>query len=292
MYECYLTFDRRRNWFSILIDFLMPVELLVLIDYRKRNVLLTIFLYIAWGLLSVAYTTLVIRSGRKSKPFHISYSRICWSLHGSRALFSIVMIVAILFLWIFYQQPPIPTQISSDSLNCTVDDCKKSLSQLSFDEFDTLSREDKLDILRDVCRVEFSGLGIEHGFSLECDTLYDEILAQYSEASYTITINEKYIDDHSSFTLLYAMCHECYHAYQHDLLKSNNSHGLFTDEQLSQKQVTYREEFSHYCSAHDDSDRYRAQSVEIDADDYADTACIKYLCFYGITDEHIIRLVK
>lgn len=292
MYECCLTIDRRRNRFSILINFLLPVELLVLINYRKRNILLTVILFILWGLLSVVYTALVMRSGRRRKPFHISYNKIRWSLHGSRTLFSIIMIAAILFLGVFYRQPPIPTQVSSDSLNCSVDDCKQSLSQLSFEEFEMLSRNGKLDILRNVCRVEFTELGIEHGFSIKCDALYDEILAKYSESNYTITINEKYIDNPTSFTLLHAMCHECYHAYQHDLLKNNNSHGLLTDEQLSQKQKIYREEFSHYYSAHDDSERNRAQSVEIDADDYANTACIKYLCFYGITYEQASMLVN
>lgn len=202
------------------------------------------------------------------------------------------MLLAVILLYAFHQTPSIPTEISTQQLNCRVEDCESSLEQLQFADFKSLTREQKLDIMRDICRIEFTELGIKHGFSVTCEELYDEILAQYTEKTYTVTINEKHIDTCSGFDLQKIICHECYHAFQFTMLKENNTYGQLSEEQLREKQEIYREELEHYCSVHENKERYNAQAIEIDADAYAEKASIKYLRFYGISDAQIAEILE
>ena len=171
------------------------------------------------------------------------------------------------------------------SAPCGVESCERSLERLAVSEFTSLTRVQKLDVLNDVCRVEFSELKISHGLILNCAELDDEELAQYDEEDYTVTINEKYIDTQCSFTLVHAMCHECYHARQYELLRGHDSLGWYREEQLKEIQRTYRDELSDYCTPHENRSRYRAQTIEQDADAYADTACLKYLAFYDLSEK-------
>ena len=276
----YITVEKRRNWFSFIINLLLSAELLTIIEYAGRNITLTVVLLVVWALRSAGYAALVLRSGKnhvRRKP--ISASRLRWSAYGSRTIFALLMVIALFSLSIFYQPPPIPTQVSADSLGCTADDCADSLSRLEPSCFDSLSQEEKLDVLRDVCRVEFTALGVDHGFSVECEELDDIILAQYLQRTYTITVNQKYINNRSSYHLLYGITHECYHAYQYSLLFSENTQGQADTEKIKEIQEIYTEELKHYCSAREDPDKYRDQAFEKDANSYADKAVVKYLRF-------------
>lgn len=292
-FEVFITRAYRRNRFNVLVNLIIPMELIVLFCCYDRYFRLTVILCIVWIVLSGAYAYLVIRSGKhRSGRRRISAGKIRWMLLGGRTIFSAVMIIAILSLCVFYRVPPIPTQISSDELQCNVDSCETSLNRLSVPTFRNLSREEKLDVLRDICRVEFTALGLDHGFSVECKELNDTYLAQYSESNYTITINEKHIDRHTSFGLLRAMCHESYHAYQHNLLRGNDSLGQYTDDECKEMIALYAEELSHYYHPEVDLEKYKAQRFEKDADAYAEKACIKYLRFYHLSDKQIEKICQ
>lgn len=280
---CYYTVRKRRSFFTLFLDLLTPAELIVLITYRTRRPVLTLILFAAWLLLSAVYAGLVLHAGkRRRKRMRISRGQLRWSLLGSRTIFAFVMIAALLSLSVLYSPPPIPTQVPVESLGCTVEDCAVSLDRLSPCDFDTFDTDERLEVLRDVCRVEFTALGIDHGFTVDCGDLGDLVLAEYSDADYTVTVNSRYIGDHSSFSLMYAMCHESYHAYQHCLIRTGKGVGYRTEEELKSAIETYTEEFSHYASPHEDIEKYRSQQCETDANLYADEACLKYLRFYGI----------
>lgn len=202
------------------------------------------------------------------------------------------ILLGVILLSVFRQAPSVPTEISKHQLNCRVEDCESSLEHLRPDEFKLLTREQKLDIMRDICRIEFTELGVRHGFSVACEELYDEVMAQYCEATYTVTINEKHIDTCSGFSLQKVICHECYHAYQFAMLKGNDAYGQLSGDQLHRKQEVYRAELANYCSVHTDREKYNAQTIETDADAYAEKASIKYLRFYGVSNAQIAGIVE
>lgn len=292
-FEVYMTCTYRRNWFNVLVNLIIPLELIVLFSYYDRNIQLTVILCIVWIVFSGSYDYLVIRSGKhRNGRRRVSAGKIRWTLLGGRTIFSAVMTIAVLSLCVFYRVPPIPTQVYYDDLQYSVDNCKASLSRLSISTFRDLSREEKLDVLRNICRVEFTALGVDHGFSVECKELNDNYLAQYSESNYAITINEKNIDRYTSFDLLRAMCHECYHAYQHNLLRGDDSLGQYTDDEYKEMIALYTEELSHYYFPEMDLEKYKAQRFERDADAYADIVCVKYLRFYQLSDKQIEKICQ
>ncbi len=277
---CLLSFSKRRNRLSVWIDLLLPIELIALFSRDSQSkrlipVLSVIFVFLAFG-----YAALVIRSGWKRRGyFRVTRIQLRWIVCGVRTIFAVIMSVLLLPLAVNYRAPSIPTQVSVNELSCSTESCEASLSRIAAPKYKTLTREDKLNVLRDVCRVEFTELGIKHGFSLECGELDDENLAQYNESNYTITINSKYIDNHSPFSLVRTMCHECFHARQFELLDDCDSFGQYTEEELEEIQTVYRRELDNYCSPREDSERYRAQKIERDANTYAAQACLKYLRF-------------
>lgn len=283
MYGCYLTFSLRRNRFSLSVNLLAAAELVVLIGFYRRDLHLVIVLAAVWAVLSAVYITPVMRSSQRRRRRGVSTHQIRWSLLGSRTLFALVMVVALFSLGIFYRPAPIPTQVSADGLGCTAEDCADSLSRLEHSEFDALSHEEKLDVLRDVCRVEFTRLGVGHGFSLVCGEMEDVAFAQYEEASYTITVNEKYFDTSSPYSLLNAMCHESYHAYQYELLRGGDPIDQVTQEELTATLQTYTEELNSYVPPEEDKEKYHAQRYEQDAYAYAEKECVLYLKYFGIT---------
>lgn len=283
---CGLSFSKRRNRLSVWLDLLLPVELIALFSRDRHNDWLYYTLSAVFALLTFGYAGLVARNGYKRRGFiYISPGELRWIMYGMRTLYVVVMSVFLLSFGVLYPAHSVSTQVSAHELSCSAESCKASLSRLSVSEFNALTREDKLDVLRDVCRVEFTELCITHGFSMECGELEDEDLAQYNESDYTVTINSKYIDSQNSFSLVHAMCHECFHARQYELLRGSDSLGRYTKEELEEIQTVYREELSDYCTPHEDRERYRAQKIEKDANTYAYQACMKYLRFYDISAE-------
>ena len=277
---CLLSFSKRRNRLSVWIDLLLPIELIALFSRDSQSkrlipVLSVIFVFLVFG-----YAALVIRSGWKRRGyFRVTRIQLRWIVCGVRTIFAVIMSVLLMLLAVDYRAPSIPTQVSVKELSCSTESCEASLSRIAAPKFKALTREGKLDVLRDVCRVEFTELCVTHGFSLECGELDDKALAQYDGLNYTITINSKYIDNHSPFSLVSTMCHECFHARQFELLDDCDSSGQYTEEELEEIQTVYREELDNSCPPREDSERYRAQKIERDANTYAAQACLKYLRF-------------
>ncbi len=283
---CLMSISERRNRLSVWIDLLFPVELIAVLLRDRRTEWLFYVLTVIFALLALIYAALVLRSGcYRRGHFRIYRIQLRWILLGIRTIFVTVMSVFLMTTAICCRIPSIPTQISAHELSCSVESREDSLSSLAVSKFKTLTREDKLNVLRDVCRVEFTELRVTHGFSLEYGELDDKTLAQYNESNYTVAINSKYIDSQNSFSLVHAMCHECFHARQYELLRGNDSLGRYTKEEIEELQTVYREELSDYCTPHEDRERYRAQNIEKDANTYAYQACMKYLRFYDISAE-------
>ena len=291
--EVQVTYNFRRSYFNVLVNLFIPPELIVLFCYYERNIVLTVILCMVWIILSAAYAVpFLLSEKRRKKRRMISVTKIRWILLGSRTIFSVVMLAALLPLFVFYRVPPVPTQVSAAELQCIAESCDASLSRLRAEIFRTLSRKEKEDVLLDICCTNFADLNIDHGFSLKCEELHDVYLAVYSESDYTIIVNAKYIDKESSFTLLKGMCHECYHAYQNVLIRGNDSFGQYTEEEREKVAAIYAEEQSHYCPPDEDVEKYRAQRLERDADAYADKACVKYLRYYDLPEEQIEAICR
>lgn len=277
--ECYYTYSKRRNWVSVFVNTLLPIEIWALAVSDKVN---TWILYLLWLVLAGVYTMLIISRRRIKKRTSITRNQIRWIVFGCRTIFAFVMIIAVIIPLLHYQAPEATAEISVEEINGT-EDCQTSLHKINPDTWYQLTSSEKLHVLSDICCLEFSDLHITHGFTLNCKDLDDETLAQYSNDNFTISINSKYIDTKNPLVLVHAVCHEAYHSYQHLLIKGEDPLSLYQNDELRKLCVQYISELSDYCSPHEDKDRYHSQKYEIDAEAYADRAVQKYIEYYKPT---------
>ena len=278
--ECYYTYSKRRNWLSVFVNTLLPIEILVLAVTEKSN---TWILYLVWFVLSGLYIALIILRRRFiKKRTGITKNLIRWIVHGCHTIFAFVMIIAVIIPLLHYQTPEATAEISVEEINRT-EDCQTSLYKINPDAWYQLTSDEKLHVLSDICCLEYSDLHITHGFTLNCKDLDNETLAQYSNDGFTISINSKYIDAKNPLVLVHAVCHEAYHSYQHLLIKGEDPLSLYQKDELRKLRVQYISELSNYCSPHEDKDRYHSQKYEIDAEAYADRTVQKYIEYYKPT---------
>lgn len=139
-------------------------------------------------------------------------------------------------------------------------------------------------MLNTVKYIELNTLGIDHDIQLKYKELGDYILGSYQEYSYTIFLNENYLDTLGSERCVENICHEVWHAKEHQLCRLYETmpeQYRNTPEFINVP--TYQYEFANYISGDtEDSNQiesYLSQRIEYDARQYAEGAVWKYYEF-------------
>lgn len=144
------------------------------------------------------------------------------------------------------------------------------------DMWSQLTPEERLAVMNTVADIEASHLGIPR-LTVHSTPLGDSTIGSYNNVSRTITLNSKYLATADAHTMLFATCHECYHAYQYHLVALYNK--LTSGDQkllLFRHAAQYREEFSDYIRPEDDYAAYDSQLCETQSDHYAGTSVAAY----------------
>lgn len=100
--------------------------------------------------------------------------------------------------------------------------------------------------------------------------------AQYQRSKHRIIINQKALKE-SEMNLIHAICHEAYHAYQHDLRSLYNQ----APEEYRQMicfaaMPSYLAEWNDYKDGNVNHAEYKKQRLEQDAEEYAEDAEREY----------------
>lgn len=153
-----------------------------------------------------------------------------------------------------------------------------SLLQLQEDTWKTLSKDEKASLLKTIAEIEYTTLGIEQNPVLVFSPLEKDTGGVFTYNDETITISMDELLSSSSEELINTICHESFHAYEHQLMELYSA----TDDKhknliIFKNVPKYIEESENYISRENDFPEYYKQQIEIDAREYASKASKHYI---------------
>ena len=290
----WLEMKRHRNFSSTMCNVFIGYGLYTVLIYLKIRKSFILFSLSAAFVLSVLYAFLVFcrKIPRKEKCLLILRRRSRLAAFTAFRLFGIgfmCILGSFLFHFIwgttlmdaqksFFTKTNTPEQ--------TIENNRETLCLLRDEAWETLSVQEKLNVLQKVADIERRYLGLPNELNVGTASLDDTLAAYYSDISHQIVINLDYLLEYSSYDLIDTVCHEAYHSYQHrmvDLLNdtSENLKGL----RLLKPASCYAREFAEYVSGESDFCDYYSQECESDARSYATASAMEYYDFIYACDE-------
>lgn len=125
----------------------------------------------------------------------------------------------------FEEEPQTTKEINTYDLSkYTTENYNKELEGFADSKWAVLSEEERIRLLQIVANIEANTMGISKPFVVKSDNLNQEGKDIYTTGCYeskanSIIIDEKYLETEESYWVLQTLCHECYHGWQHSLVK-------------------------------------------------------------------------
>lgn len=290
---CVLTFEKRRNNVSIIVNILLPYELYTVLTYYVYIPKLVWGAIIFSAITSIAFLLLAImpdnQSSKKKAPnFH---RRLRHGLLGARTLvaFCLLALLVPLGVRLIFRHGLISTNIQSVSAaskasEWTVKNNIETVQQLREEEWSRLNTQEKLDVLGVVLNIEIRYLGLNHELYLKSAVLDLNTAAHYNHNNHEIVIDIDHLQNAPADEILDSLCHECYHSYQYQMIDLYNATPEgYRDMLLFQYVGDYIEEFSNYADGSENTIDYYNQTVEIAARRYASDSVEEY---YELIDKY------
>ena len=160
-----------------------------------------------------------------------------------------------------------------------------TVCQLQEEEWETMSVQERLDVLQVIANIEASYLGLPHELNVFSAVMDETTGGYYTDATHSICINLEALSYGTAHEVLDTLAHEAYHAYEHRLVD------LYEDVSPQQQKLLlfstiaeYRFEFENYIDGDEDLYGYATQEIEMDCRRYAMFAVEDY---YTKIEEHI-----
>jgi len=279
-----LTFRKRRNGLSVFVNVLLPFEVYAAFSY---GFLLPPFVFILLSfavLMSGGYLVLLLTQRyRKDVPLRqLVWNRIKRGLLGSRTIITCCMSIVILSAYVgclmgygIIGAGIVPAAVQMEPV--TLEENLDRLTDFRSEVWETLTIQEKMELLQTVADIEASYLGLGSGLPVCGESLEGNTLAEYRHTTGQIVVDLVCLEEDSGWDLLEYVCHEAYHAYQYELCELYAE----VDERhqslrLFSKTKTYAEEFRFYNNGSEDFYIYYYQNCEVDARQYADNALSDY----------------
>ncbi len=281
-----ITFRKRRNSLSVVINTLLPVEVYGIISlFSFFTVRIVVVLAVAAFAALVFTAFVMIRPiNRSANPKKVIGRRISHSLLGIR---TIAVICAVTFLvpvaantfagkGLYTSKAPASAE-SEDPEFWTINNQIDTVKLLRQDRWEKLRMQEKMEVLGVVKNIELRYLGVKHEVYLKTSQSSQYNVAFYSPSEHTISININTLEDCSAEEVLHSVAHECYHAYQYQQVELYNIiPEEYKDLSLFDNAKKYNYEFNNYIDATEDYDGYDSQLVEVSADKYGESAVEEY----------------
>ena len=277
---------KRRNNLSLFTNILLPYELYAVVTYRTylprlvwSSVLLAGILSLAFivlGTLPAAHSEQRSAAGWKRQTVH--------SLLGARTITSVCILVLIVpigvskvfGLGLMTTKTPLVSD-ASEAEEWTVKNNIDTVCLLREEEWQELNPQQKLDVLGVVLNIEIRYLGLNHEVYLKSSVLNGETAAHYNHRDHEIVIDLGQLEAATAVDVLDSLCHECYHAYQYQMIALyEDTPEKYRNMLLFQYVGSYIEETSNYNDGSGDLMDYYYQTVEVQARQYAELAVADY----------------
>lgn len=278
------TWNKRRSFFNVYCNTSIALGVYIFVSYIYIHPILWVVIAICF-ILSIAYSLLILTQQIKSRRNRkkILFNRLVHCAFGSRTIFGLgfILIILIVSATLLFSGSLISSdakaESSIDSHSWTIEENIESVNNLQPGTWKKLSAKEKASTLQVIANIEASHLGLSHELTVILNTLSEGTIACYSDVTHIIIINVNCFEEFSSQKILNALCHEAYHAYQHNLCNAYDSISDSHKNLLAFRIIEdYKKEFNDYTSGQDDYLTYYTQTCEIEARQYAASATKYY----------------
>ena len=231
--------EDRRNYLSIALNVLMPFGIYTTLAYM---LLLPIPLGIVWVLLvglDLVYIGFYFyKVKRRNYNSLLERSQL---VIGLASLLSLVIVLSFTLFGSSIIQSSTKITNNTDVYMRKYDE--KSLKNLH--HWSKLTRKEKLNTLQTICNNERDYLGISSRIKVGAGSNLTHAYCQYNNKSKEITFDISQLDHASSTTLLEALLHSTYHAYEYALVESYDTMSSDYNKLFDYRIIaTYKKEFS------------------------------------------------
>lgn len=235
----YFEKEDKRNYLSIALNVLMPFGIYTTIAYMP---LLTLPLGLVWGILitlNAIYIGLYLsKVKRRNYNSLLEKSQL---VIGLASLLSLVIVLSFTLFGSSIIQSSAKITNNTDVYMRKYDE--KSLKNLH--NWSKLERKEKLNTLQTICNNERDYLGISSRIKVGAGSNLTHAYCQYNNKSKEITFDISQLDHASSTTLLEALLHSTYHAYEYALVESYDTMSSDYNKLFDYRIIaTYKKEFS------------------------------------------------
>lgn len=235
----YFEKEDRRNYLSIALNVLIPFGIYTTLAYM---LLLPIPLGIVWVLLvglDLVYIGFYFyKVKRRNYNSLLEKSQL---VIGLSSLLSLVIVLSFTLFGSSIIQSSTKITNNTDVYMRKYDE--KSLKNLH--HWSKLTRKEKLNTLQTICNNERDYLGIPFRIRVGAGSGLSHSYAQYNNKSKEITFEISQLNHASSTTLLEALLHSTYHAYEYALVDSYDTMSGDYNKLLDYRTIaTYKKEFS------------------------------------------------
>lgn len=278
-----LTFRRRRNYFSLFTNTVLPFGIYSAMAYDDLHyvVLLAVAfsILILCGLYGLAMIIVSKVPDDFDKLLKILKIKTLHFLNGVKSIVAVclsVLLVYISGLYAFDSPSLIPAVKPAAAIEKNkaeiVEKNMPLISKIDESIWKNLTLEERLNTMQILANVEKVHLGISHEINVRTDSLGWGTYGTYDFNKHEVTINTQVLMDDDSTDAVTTLCHELRHAFQHDSADAF----LSLDEEYQQLAIfddmrDFYENFEDYQSAaRDGFEEYENQTVEADSRKYSE----------------------
>lgn len=175
-----------------------------------------------------------------------------------------------------FVSPKVSVSDTSSQQEQTISNNMETVLLLQQEQWERLDLPGRVQVMQVIADIEANYLGI--GEVTVCSgVLGEKTRGVYENNTRTVTLNLDLLGAGAARDVLKTLCHEVYHAYQHELVILYNS--LSQEERqlfLFREAGKYKEEFESYIDGETDYEHYIEQWCEIDSNAYAYDAVEDY----------------
>ena len=282
-----ITFKKRRNYLSLVINILFPFEIYAIASYLDFfNTWVKTTVIVASVLAFLFFSLVVFRkmsSRRKNKTLIIK-KRLKHAFLGARTIAVICLCAFIIPMGVnafvgrdLYQSNTGDTIVLNEAEEWTIANNIDTVLKIKPDIWKTLSVEERLDVLSVLKNIEIRYLGINHEIHLSADNLEENTLGCYIPNERKIVIDITHLKNSSVNEVVHTLAHECHHAYSRQQVEV---YKILPDEYkdmlMFYNAQLYEKEYANYIDGDDNYYGYATQYCERHADAYADDAVESY----------------
>lgn len=282
----YITYAKRRNYLSILVNIALPFEIYTIVSTFRYIPIVHIIALSIVTLLGLSYFGLIVFQKVKNKKHlkKIVFNRIKFASLGTRTIIVVLLLSVTLPVCVksVFGYELISSNVDVSIADSTDDEWSLSnnietVAMLHEENWDKLSLPDKIDVLATVKNVEIRYFGINHEVYLDAGDLDGNTLGCYNANEHRITIDIEHLKSSDSKDVLRTLLHECRHVYDRMCVELYNQIDDDYKNMLMFYEISeFRDDFNNYTDGDVDPMGYYFQSVEISAREYSELATIEY----------------